>query len=180
MKSLLVERRTGGSGLPKAHIVSPRSMEILAQCGIARTHVDHAGAHRKAPFRNEYAHVRVVAAARRAPRQRMIRRWLMCALDQSAGLAHHQPQPVFRLIRADYRLWEITKIDESSLQMRAAQTATTNCAAAAGGGAQRSIGHWHRERHNSVPPWWKSGNGRSAHRTWVFALFAMTDVTAES
>jgi 2,4-dichlorophenol 6-monooxygenase len=35
VKSLLVERRTGGSGLPKAHIVSPRSMEILAQCGIA-------------------------------------------------------------------------------------------------------------------------------------------------
>ena len=28
IKSLLVERRTGGSGLPKAHIVSPRSMEI--------------------------------------------------------------------------------------------------------------------------------------------------------
>jgi len=34
IKSLLVERRTGGSGLPKAHIVSPRSMEILAQCGL--------------------------------------------------------------------------------------------------------------------------------------------------
>jgi 2,4-dichlorophenol 6-monooxygenase len=33
--SLLVERRTGGSGLPKAHIISPRSMEILKQCGIA-------------------------------------------------------------------------------------------------------------------------------------------------
>ena len=35
IKSLLVERRTGGSGLPKAHIVSPRSMEIFEQCGIA-------------------------------------------------------------------------------------------------------------------------------------------------
>ena len=35
VKSLLVERRTGESGLPKAHIVSPRSMEILAQCGLA-------------------------------------------------------------------------------------------------------------------------------------------------
>jgi 2,4-dichlorophenol 6-monooxygenase len=34
LKSLLVERRTGGSGLPKAHIVNPRSMEILAQCGL--------------------------------------------------------------------------------------------------------------------------------------------------
>src|SRR5689334_11004420 len=35
VESLLVERRTGGSGLPKAHIVSPRSMEILDQCGLA-------------------------------------------------------------------------------------------------------------------------------------------------
>jgi 2,4-dichlorophenol 6-monooxygenase len=35
VKSLLVERRTGGSGLPKAHIISPRSMEILSQCGVA-------------------------------------------------------------------------------------------------------------------------------------------------
>jgi 2,4-dichlorophenol 6-monooxygenase len=35
IRSLLVERRTGGSGLPKAHIVNPRSMEILAQGGIA-------------------------------------------------------------------------------------------------------------------------------------------------
>jgi 2,4-dichlorophenol 6-monooxygenase len=33
--SLLVERRTGASGVPKAHIISPRSMEILSQCGIA-------------------------------------------------------------------------------------------------------------------------------------------------
>src|ERR1700760_3386358 len=32
--SLLVERRTGESGVPKAHIISPRSMEILSQCGI--------------------------------------------------------------------------------------------------------------------------------------------------
>jgi 2,4-dichlorophenol 6-monooxygenase len=35
IQSLLVERRTGGSGLPKAHIVSPRSMEIFKTCGIA-------------------------------------------------------------------------------------------------------------------------------------------------
>jgi 2,4-dichlorophenol 6-monooxygenase len=35
IESLLVERRTGGSGLPKAHIVSPRSMEIFNQCGMA-------------------------------------------------------------------------------------------------------------------------------------------------
>jgi 2,4-dichlorophenol 6-monooxygenase len=35
INSLLVERRTGESGVPKAHIVSPRSMEILSQCGIA-------------------------------------------------------------------------------------------------------------------------------------------------
>src|SRR5580692_7256700 len=35
VESLLVERRTGGSGLPKAHILNPRSMEIFAQCGMA-------------------------------------------------------------------------------------------------------------------------------------------------
>src|SRR6516164_1340045 len=35
VESLVVERRTGGSGLPKAHIISPRSMEILTQCGLA-------------------------------------------------------------------------------------------------------------------------------------------------
>src|SRR5690349_20246332 len=35
VNSLLVERRTGESGVPKAHIISPRSMEILSQCGIA-------------------------------------------------------------------------------------------------------------------------------------------------
>jgi 2,4-dichlorophenol 6-monooxygenase len=35
VESLLVERRTGGSGLPKAHIINPRSMEIFAQCGMA-------------------------------------------------------------------------------------------------------------------------------------------------
>jgi 2,4-dichlorophenol 6-monooxygenase len=35
INSLLVERRTGESGVPKAHIISPRSMEILSQCGIA-------------------------------------------------------------------------------------------------------------------------------------------------
>jgi 2,4-dichlorophenol 6-monooxygenase len=35
IRSLLVERRTGGSGLPKAHIVNPRSVEIFDQCGLA-------------------------------------------------------------------------------------------------------------------------------------------------
>src|SRR3954451_14606770 len=35
IESLLVERRTGGSGLPEAPIVNPRSLEILDQCGLA-------------------------------------------------------------------------------------------------------------------------------------------------
>src|SRR5436190_6257154 len=36
IESLLVERRTGESGLPKAHIISPRSMEIFDQCGMSQ------------------------------------------------------------------------------------------------------------------------------------------------
>ena len=98
MKSLIVERYPERLGAPKAHALSPRSLEICRQTGLDVRALRNLGTPREDAYWVNFVTNLAGEAVGRLPYERMD----TGVLDHTPEMIHNIPQPVFEQFLTDY------------------------------------------------------------------------------